>query len=117
MGKKRDAKTHLGRKTSLRVEKTHSLPRNSPLAVITRKIKKNVTRTRHEWVKQNELTKVTFHACQQIKNSLIGFSDAPIPFTMALQESLAKFKKQQEKCQLTLTSIATEPRSLEPRVP
>ncbi|KAL6325932.1 hypothetical protein AAG906_038423 [Vitis piasezkii] len=34
---------------------------------------------------------------------------------MALQESLAKFKKQQEKCRLTLTSIATEARSPEPR--
>lgn len=36
---------------------------------------------------------------------------------MALQESLAKFKKQQEKCQSTLTSIAAKAGSSKPSVP
>ncbi|XP_034674097.1 mitogen-activated protein kinase kinase kinase YODA-like isoform X2 [Vitis riparia] len=36
---------------------------------------------------------------------------------MALQESLAKFKKQQEKCQSTLTSIAAKAGSSKPTVP
>ncbi|WJZ85955.1 hypothetical protein VitviT2T_005461 [Vitis vinifera] len=36
---------------------------------------------------------------------------------MALQESLAKFKKQQEKCQSTLTSIAAKAVSSKPSVP
>ena len=36
---------------------------------------------------------------------------------MALQESLAKFKKQQEKCQSTLTSIAAKVGSSKPTVP
>ena len=36
---------------------------------------------------------------------------------MALQEILAKFKKQQEKCQLAFTNIAAKARSLEPKVP
>ncbi|KAL6348913.1 hypothetical protein AAG906_033569 [Vitis piasezkii] len=36
---------------------------------------------------------------------------------MALQESLAKFKKQQEKCQSTITSIAAKAGSSKPTVP
>ena len=47
----------------------------------------------------------------------ISFIEYVFYAQMALQESLAKFKKQQEKCQTTLTSIAAKAGSSKPTVP